>query len=200
MDEKELLIFDRDEQDNTSPTVLPAQHTETIELSALLSRSAVVTGTFDLSETQANSLGKLLHALPLPALVIDRSYRIGFANKSCRKISPEYRKIVGEGLSSIFPDPAAPQKAKSLIEEIFATRKPQVAQAIVGLGSHKIFGRLNFRHLRIGEIPSVLLIIEDLTLEKKQLLLNQKHHRELERAQDELERRVKERTGGTQYN
>ena len=194
MDEKELLIFDHDEHDNASPTVLPGQHTETIELSPLLSESAVVTGSFDLSETQASSLGKLLHALPLPALVIDHSYRIGFANKSCRKISAEYKKIVGESLSSIFPDPSAPQKAKSLIEEIFLTRKPQMAQAIVGLGKHKIFGRLHFRHLRIGETPSVLLIIEDLTLEKRQLLLNQKHHRELERAQDQLERRVKERT------
>ncbi len=194
MDEKDLLIFDHDEQDNTSPTVLPGQHTETIELTALLSKSEITTGTFDLSETQASSLGKLLHALPLPALLIDRSFRIGFANRSCRKISAEYKQIMGESLSSIFPDPAAPRKAESLIEGIFRTRKPQMAQAIVGVGKHKIFGRLHFRHLRIGETPSVLLIIEDLTLEKKQLLLNQKHHRELERAQNELERRVRERT------
>ena len=66
MNEKDLLIFDHDEQDNTSPTVLPGQHTETIELSELLSKSVPVSGTFDLNETQASSLGKLLHALPLP--------------------------------------------------------------------------------------------------------------------------------------
>ena len=81
-----------------------------------------------------------------------------------------------------------------MVEGIFLTRKPQMAQAIVGVGKNKMFGRLNFRHLKIGETHSVLLIIEDLTLEKRQLLLNQKHHRELERAQNELEHRVKERT------
>ena len=193
MDEKELPIFE-DEQDTTSPSVIPGQHTETIELSALFSKTVTISGTFDLDEQQASSLGKLLHALPLPSLVIDRSFRIGFANKSCRKISPEYRKIVGDSLSSIFPDPAAPKKVESMVERIFLTRKPQMAQAIVGVGKNKMFGRLNFRHLKIGETHSVLLIIEDLTLEKRQLLLNQKHHRELERAQNELEHRVKERT------
>ncbi len=193
MDEKELLIFE-DEQDTTSPSVIPGQHTETIELSDLFSKTVTISGTFDLNEQQASSLGKLLHALPLPSLVIDRSFRIGFANKSCRKISPEYKKMVGESLSSIFPDPAAPKKVESMVEGIFLTRKPQMAQAIIGVGKHKMFGRLNFRHLKIGETHSVLLIIEDLTLEKRQLLLNQKHHRELERAQNELEHRVKERT------
>ncbi len=69
-----------------------------------------------------------------------------------------------------------------------------MAQAIIGVGKNKMFGRLNFRHLKIGETHSVLLIIEDLTLEKKQLLLDQKHRRELERGQNALEHRVKERT------
>ncbi|MGO9123125.1 MAG: PAS domain S-box protein [Desulfomonilaceae bacterium] len=193
MDEKELPIFE-DEQETTSPSVIPGQHTETIELSALFSKTVTISGTFDLNEQQASSLGKLLHALPLPSLVIDRSFRIGFANKSCRKISPEYKKIVGESLSSIFPDPFAPKKVESMVEGIFLTRKPQMAQAVIGVGKNKMFGRLNFRHLKIGETHSVLLIIEDLTLEKRQLLLNQKHHRELERAQNELEHRVKERT------
>jgi PAS domain S-box-containing protein len=193
MDEKEIPTFE-DEHDTTSPSVMPGQHTETIELSALLSKTVTISGTFDLNEQQASSLGKLLHALPLPSLVIDRSFKIGFANKSCRKISPEYKKMVGESLSSIFPDPAAPKKVESMVDGIFLTRKPQMAQAIVGVGKHKMFGRLNFRHLKIGETHSVLLIIEDLTLEKRQLLLNQKHHRELERAQNELEHRVKERT------
>ncbi len=192
MDEKDLPTFE-DEQDTTPPPAVPKQYTETIELSAF-SKTVTITGTFDLNEQQASSLGKLLHALPLPSLVIDRSFKIGFANKSCRKISPEYNKIVGESLSSIFPDPAAPERVESMVEGIFRTRKPQVAQAIVGVGRHKIFGRLNLRHLRMGENHFVLLIIEDLTLEKKQLLLNQKHHRELERAQNALEHRVKERT------
>ncbi len=91
MDEKELPIF-VDEQDTTSPSVIPGQHTETIELSELFSKTVTISGTFDLNEQQASSLGKLLHALPLPSLIIDRSFRIGFANKSCRKISHEYRE------------------------------------------------------------------------------------------------------------
>ncbi len=47
----------------------------------------------------------------------------------------------------------------------------------------------------------MLVLIEDLTLEKKQLLTNQKHQNELRKAHDELEKRVRERTAElTQIN
>ncbi|HTY24588.1 MAG TPA: PAS domain S-box protein [Desulfomonilaceae bacterium] len=193
MSDEDLPIFHPDEQKKGSRRMVQSQPTETIELSGLVS-GLTTSGTLDLSKAQAGSFGKLLQALPLPALIIDPSYTISFANKSCRKIGAEQKKIVGKSLSSIFLDPAAPEKAQSMVQEVFSTRKPQAAQAILGTDKNKIFGRLHFRHLRLGEEPSVLLIVEDLTLEKKQLLLNQRHQRELEKAQDELEQRVKDRT------
>ena len=82
---------------------------------------------------------------------------------------------------------------ESMVERIFLTRKPQMAQAIIGVGKNKMFGRLNFRHLKIGETYSVLLIIEDLTLEKRQLLLNQKHRQAGIRKASESDSPIKHR-------
>jgi signal transduction histidine kinase/ActR/RegA family two-component response regulator len=50
-----------------------------------------------------------------------------------------------------------------------------------------IWGRAHLRSVRVGNGRSLLLLVEDLTLEKKQLLMNQRHR-------EELAMRVQERT------
>ncbi len=161
--------------------------TETIDLESLVSRDQRDTAGFDFKEVRATSLGKLLNALPLPAILIDQSGDIAFANHACKKINTDAQTIIGTPFSGLFPDPASAGNAQSLVERVFATRKPVVAEAVLEIRKSRIWGRMNFRCLRIGSDRSVLLLIEDLTLEKRRLLVNKRHRNELERS-------VKDRT------
>ena len=62
-------------------------------------------GSFYVNEVQTSSLGKLLQALPLPVLLIDKGYRIIFANQACERISPAYEKVLGANLPRCPPIP-----------------------------------------------------------------------------------------------
>ncbi len=62
---------------------------------------------------------------------------------------------------------------------MFSSRKPQTYAAIIQIVDSRIWGRMHFRPLRTKEGRLVLVLVEDLTLEKKQLVLTQKHEKEL---------------------
>jgi two-component system, sensor histidine kinase and response regulator len=186
----DLPSFDQDvSEESSQPHFLTQENvvTETIDLESLVSRDPAAVATFDLKEVRATSLGKLLNALPLPAILIDRTGTIAFANQSCKKINTDAQTIIGTPFRSLFPDPASAENAQALVERVNTTRKPLVAEAVLEIEKSRIWGRMNFRCLRIDGERSVLVLLEDLTLEKKQLLI-QKRHR------IELEQRVKERT------
>lgn len=167
---------------------------DSIDLESFLNPGLTCSGSFDLRGVHTSSLGKLLQALPIPAMVIGSSFQIIFVNQSCGKISPNYEKILGESFSSLFPTPSSVREAQSLIENIFLSRQSQVVESMLQLDDSRIWARMNFRSLRVGSVRSVLLLIEDLSPEKKQLIINQRYQDELRKARDELERRVTERT------
>ncbi len=175
---------DGEDEESSRPQFLRHANvvTETIDLESLVSRDRCATASFDFKEVRATSFGKLLNALPLPAILIDQSGAIAFANQACKKINTDAQTIIGAPFSGLFPDPASARNAQSLVERVFATRKPLVAEAVLEIEKSRIWGRMNFRCLRIGGDRSVLLLLEDLTLEKKQLILNKKHRSELERS------------------
>jgi putative nucleotidyltransferase with HDIG domain len=161
--------------------------TETINLGSLIPEEVSSSGSFTVQGIQASSFGKLLQALPIPALLIDQTGAVMFANRACGKISPDYLTILGTQFSSLFADPFSARKAQQLIPQLFSTGRRQISEAVLQIDSVKIWGRMNFRSLRIGRERSVLLLVEDLTVEKRQIILNRK-------LREELEKRVGNRT------
>jgi PAS domain-containing protein len=76
-----------------------------IDFGTFLSEDVSSSGSFYVNEVQTSSLGKLLQALPIPVLLIDKGYRIIFANHACERISPAYEKVLGAIFPSLSPIP-----------------------------------------------------------------------------------------------
>ncbi len=171
-----------------------ASSTETIDLSSLFGGDLTPAGKPDLQDVTTTSFGKLLHAIPIPTFLVDRTGRVVFANQAWRKITPDYRRLEGQELSSIFPRKVYVQKARSLLEKVLATRKTQVFEAPLLIQGSRVWARMHFRSLRMRSDRSVLLLIEDLTAEKKQMLQDKRYRRVLKQAHANLEKRVQERT------
>lgn len=168
--------------------------TESVDLNSLFTENVTDSGSFDLRGAASASLAKLLQALPIPAFLVERSFNILLANQSCRKIGVDCDQIQGCSFGSLFVDPRSAREHLAVVEEVFSTRKPQIRQAELGLGRISMWGRMHFRSLRLGDYRAVLVLVEDLSLEKAQIRLKEKHQGELQKARDELEKRVQRRT------
>jgi diguanylate cyclase (GGDEF)-like protein/PAS domain S-box-containing protein len=162
--------------------------TQSIELTSLFTKDLTTTGSFDVrSDIWKTTFGKLVQALPIPTLLVERSYRIAVANQAWKKISADYEKIQGKLFSLLFPGRSSAKRAQSILQEVFSTRTPRVIEATVEIAKSRMRGRITFRSIRIAEERAVLVLFEDLTTERT-LLHETRRHRE------ELEKRVEERT------
>jgi PAS domain-containing protein len=101
---------------------------------------------------------------------------------------------LGRAFSSIFTRRSVAKAANSIVQKAFMTRRPLVASTVLEVEESRIYGRVHFRSLRMGGDRALIVLVEDLTAEKKQLILTQKHKEALLKAQEELESRVEERT------
>jgi diguanylate cyclase (GGDEF)-like protein/PAS domain S-box-containing protein len=165
-----------------------AEATQTIEITGLFTTDLTTTGSFDVrSDIWKTTFGKLIQALPIPTLLVDRSYHIAIANQAWRKISRDYEVIQGNLFSLLFPSRSSAQKAQAILQEVFSTRKPRIVEATLEIRKSRMRGRMTFRSIRIAEERSVLVLFEDLTNERSLL-------QETKRHQKELEKRVEERT------
>jgi len=172
----------------------PDEFTETIDLTGLLIENLTVTGSYDLRRLRASSLNKLLHALPIPALVVDRSHYVIFANEAWTKTISKRHKIEGRIFSFLTKHEDHAAEAQSLVERVFVERKPQVKEVMLNMGPRQIWGRMHLRPLRMSHERFILILIQDLSPEKKRLELSKQVSDELRKAADGLEKRVKERT------
>jgi two-component system cell cycle sensor histidine kinase/response regulator CckA len=153
--------------------------TETIDLSSLSVESLTPSGSFDLRAIETTAFGKLLQALPIPAFLVDKGFNIVFANDACEKVDSGYKKVRGSSFSLLFPNGLVGKEIQSLLSDLFSSRKPKSYSAALQIGKSRIWGRMHFRPLRTKKGRSALVLVEDLTLEKKQLVLTQKHDEEL---------------------
>jgi two-component system, cell cycle sensor histidine kinase and response regulator CckA len=167
--------------------------TETIDVNVLIDELST-SGSFDLKGISATSFGRLLQALPVPTLLIDESGSLGYANESWERISKSYTRMLGQPFASLFVNSEVSKEAKGLIEKVFTTRKPQVAMAVLKIDKNRIFARMHFRCIRFGVERSIICLVQDLTVERRQLELIKKHREDLLKAHAELEKRVEERT------
>ncbi|MCA1959443.1 MAG: PAS domain S-box protein [Desulfomonile sp.] len=184
MPKSKLPDFDNFEELQNIPRNLfaGAVGTETIELDNLLTKDLTKSGSFDIrGDIWATTFGKVMQALPIPAMLLDRSHKIVAANQACRKLATETNQLVDRLFHDLMADGITAKSVRNLVAEVFNIRKPKVAEGLLSFGDHRIWGRLTFRSIRIMENRMILVLIEDLSLEKKQLLVNQKHNEELKR-------------------
>ncbi|MGO9567916.1 MAG: PAS domain S-box protein [Desulfomonilaceae bacterium] len=189
MSDKEHSDFRPLQQSAKSPPYPQGANTrtETIDLESLSVEALTPSGSFDLRAVETTSLGKLLQSLPIPAFLVDRRLNIIFANHARWDIDSGNEKVQGSPFTSLFCNTSVGKVVQSVLERVFSSRKPELHSAVIQLRNSQIWGRMHFRSLRLKEYRCVLVLVEDLTLEKKQLVLTQKH-------QEELKKEIIERT------
>lgn len=204
LDELRILIQSISRECHLSPEVdtthFDEEATQTVDLASLFTENVSLSGSFTLSGIDQTWFGKLLQALPIPALLIDKSCRIILANQSWARICVKYENFVGKPISSIFSNPFVGKEAEALVRKVFETRQPESRQAVIEMDGGRIWGRMFLRSVRAGESRSILMLVEDLTLEKQQLLTKQRHEKEILKEREALEERVRERTAELHEN
>lgn len=176
VDEKEDLL---------SFSALQSAETETIDLRDVLTRELTSSGSFNILGQNA-SFYKLLHALPISAMVIDKRHKIIFCNEACARLSTHYRNLVGRNFFLFFRPTQRASQARTLVTEVLEKRKPVVQEQRLAIENRSLWARIYYRPIRISPTRALLVIIEDLTLEKRQILLMKK----IERAKKEWEQTV----------
>lgn len=194
-DRTDLVDFDSSE-DHASAKMLEDSRPETqaIDLGGLLNREVRASGSFDIKGVQRTALGGLLDALPTPALVVDKSGCILFCNEASTRLRPNLPEMVFIPFADIFVREKDAGKAVRLVRQVFRDKDEQVIEAAVGTKGSAVWGRMHMRSIKLGREEFVLILVEDLTPEKRQAILTRKYTKELQKARDDLERRVQERT------
>jgi diguanylate cyclase (GGDEF)-like protein/PAS domain S-box-containing protein len=172
--------------------------TQTIDLNTLFTRDVTSSGSFNMRGVQKTSVGKLLEklleALPIPALLLDQSQTILFSNRACGRLCNSSEGLWLAPFSSVFSRPQDAEALQACVERLYIERKPQIIEAPIGIDDRKIWARMHMRSLRLGDERLVLVLIENLTAEKRQVFLAKKYSQSLRKAHDELEGKVRERT------
>jgi diguanylate cyclase (GGDEF)-like protein/PAS domain S-box-containing protein len=168
--------------------------TQTIDVTQLFPRDVTESGSFDFRELRATSLARLLQSLPIPACLVDESERIILRNAEFRAVDKETGGDSDLHFADVFPNEWLSLKALESLKDVFQDRKARAGEAILQFEDAQAWGRLHLRPVRLGGRRVVLALFEDLTLEKKQIMLKEQHESELRQARDDLEIRVQERT------
>jgi signal transduction histidine kinase/ActR/RegA family two-component response regulator len=169
-------------------------YTESIRVTTAIPEFATRSGSFRVNEFQVAPFHSLLNALPIPAMLVDQSYSIIFANEASEKIHIDCRKIQGGPFFSMFPNHREGLAVQTVIDKVFSERKRQVCESPMQVKGKRMWGRLHFRSLRFGTSRLVLVLMEDLTAERKRIFLTEKHGDILRNARDQLEKAVEQRT------
>ncbi|MFH1115052.1 MAG: ATP-binding protein, partial [Pseudomonadota bacterium] len=168
--------------DSDLPVCLPADgpSTETIDLNTLFKKDITDSGSFDIrGEIWKTTFGRVIQALPIVALLVDEGLSVTAANEACRGISPGYGDILGKPFVGLYPTGSEKSKARSVIQSVFADRRPRVFFGMLAISGKMIWGRATLRSIRIMSERFVLVLIENLTRETEQLILNEKHQEAL---------------------
>ena len=172
MNKKDIPTFDSFSEEEIKPDILSLSvATETIDLDASLTKDVTDSGSFDVRALKGSFVAKLLHALPIPAVLIDRAHSLTFCNESWSRLGAHYEKLQGLHLSALFEGTRAADQANSVAEQIFGDRKPRVMEQKLLIGSRHVWARIFLRSVRVASERLILGLVEDLTLEKRQLVL-----------------------------
>ncbi len=154
--------------------------TESLDLASCLIEDVTESGSFSFRGIRKTWFGKLLQVLPIPALLIGEDSHVTFSNKSCERMTNASNgSLIGRQFSSLFINEKTAVEAQETLEKVFSTRKRHSYLGVLEINGSKMWGRISFQSVRMGVDRSVLVLIEDLTYEKEQLIRNQEHQQEL---------------------
>lgn len=147
--------------------------TQTIDVSNLFKANMESGGDFDLGKIPFTALGRLLDALPIPALLVDSRCRLIFSNNSIEQLSSSQNRVQGVLFTDLLALGSDAEKSQVLInktewilKKAFATRRPQQAETILNILGNKRWCRLHFRTVRVLSIVYMLILVEDITSER----------------------------------
>ena len=153
----------------------PEITTLSIEIDPLLPRELTDSGSHDLRWIRDVSFGKLLESIPIPTLLVDGFFNIVFFNKAFLKIEDESAHVSGSPFSSLFPSPTDKAEVLSALSKVLHDRKTHVLESSLLLNGRTLWCRTHLRSVRFKTERMVLALIEDLTAEKKQLIISEKY-------------------------
>lgn len=160
--------------------------TETIDLNSLFGKVVTASGSYNVGDDiWTSTFGEVIQALPIPVFLIDESRSVIAANQACSKIDAGYEMVVHKPFPRLLANPSDALQCESLVNTVFSTRKTSVWEAPLRIDKSSIWGRLTFRAIRIRGQRFLLVLVEDLSLEKKQSLLGKKYKEELEHCMKE---------------
>ncbi len=179
MEKKNLPPHEESVEDSQEIRLLDPKDvaTETIDLDNLFGAELTASASFDFTWIEQAAFGKLLEAIPVPAFLVDTSRLIVFANRSLMKITRKYDDLKGQPFVSIFPNSVEAARAESLLDSILLDRKPKFLEGVVTILGTRIWGRMHLRAIRVSEQRLILVLVEDLTAEKRQAILNEKYRK-----------------------
>lgn len=150
-------------------------HTQSIDLDRLFTKDVTTSGSFDLRRIRDISFGKLLEAIPIATVLIDSDQKIIFSNQAVGRIAAEGDALLGVDFSSLFVDKVESWKAWNAIDEIFRDRRTRLLEGLLRIHNVTLWCRVHLRSVRFRNQRSVIALVEDLTAEKRQLILNEKY-------------------------
>ena len=107
---------------------------------------------------------------------MDEYFNIVFFNKAFSKIEDESAHISGSPFSFLFPGPTDKAEVLSALSKVLHDRKTHVFESSLLLSGRTLWCRIHLRSVRFKTERMVLALIEDLTAEKKQLIISEKYH------------------------
>jgi PAS domain-containing protein len=171
------LIETLDVQEQPDFLQFRGESTESIDIESLFTRDVTTSGSFDLRQVRNISFGKLLAALPLPTLLLDSSHQIVFFNEAMGATSSEATQEIGGSFESLFPVAVDCDRASSVLSQVLSERRTQNFEGMTQIRGRLRWCRIHLRSIRFRKDRLVLAIVEDLTAEKKQLILSEKYQR-----------------------
>jgi PAS domain S-box-containing protein len=172
---------------SSEPSVVAGIPSETVDVQRLSSPTVTDSGSFDLRDFRTTSLGRILNTVPLPALMVNESLDIMFANESSKRIGLNWQDLSVPSLAAMFPKQHHRDRAVRLVERVLSRRVRGSCIAKIGLDDDFIWGRLHCRSLRLLSQRTALVLIEDLTFLKNQVVEARKHEKKLKAVQSGVE-------------
>lgn len=154
--------------------------TESIDIDSLFTKDVTSSGSFDLRHARNISFARLLAALPIPTFIVDPSYKIVFFNEVMARPEGEAFPEMGALFSSLFPSADERDRATAVLNNVFQDRKTQVFEGAASIRGKLRWCKIHLRSIRFRKERLVLAIVEDLTSEKKQLMVREKYQRLVE--------------------
>jgi PAS domain S-box-containing protein len=174
----EVIVYDRRSRSHApGPAIMqsPEISTLSIEIDPLLPRELTDSGSHDLRWIRDISFGKLLESIPIPTVVVDASFNIVFFNKALLK-ADDATPLSGIPFSSLFAGPSDKAEVLSAMSKVLKDRKTHIFECSLILHGINLWCRIHLRSIRFKTERMVLALIEDLTAEKKQLIISEKYH------------------------